>query len=149
MEITRIHIFALIVVIIMCALSCCICIFSYYGKDCLSERYILDGISNRYSSSRVDTSSILKDCTIIKYNCNSRKLWGFFRRKDYARNSVCTICLEDFTGEEEVVLCPCKHCYHENCIKEWLRLKNSCPLCKLNIRRGLLTSESTPLLYVA
>ena len=148
MEITRIHIFALIVVILMCTLSCCICIFSYYGKDCLSERYILDGNSNRYSAWRVDASSILKDCKKIKYNCNSRKLWGFFRRKDYARNSVCTICLEDFTEEEEVVLCPCKHCYHENCIKEWLRLKNSCPLCKLNIRRGL-TSESTPLLYVA
>ena len=104
--------------------------------------------SNGSSLQRVNTSSILRDCRKIKYKFHSLKKSRIFSYKSYSKNSVCSICMEDFTEGEELVLCPCKHCYHERCIKEWLKLKNSCPLCKLNICSGPHATESTPLLHI-
>ena len=129
----------------ICIISCCYAHGCMIGTCCY-ERDEFDESFNGRAMRRVDSSSILKDCRIIKYNVESKR-WGFFRWKYECRNSVCTICLEDYTKGEEVVLCPCKHCYHKHCIKEWLKLKNSCPMCKLNIRRSFLSNEATPLLY--
>ena len=103
---------------------------------------------NGSSLQRVNTSSILRDCRKIKYKFHSIKKSQFFSYKSYSKVSVCSICMEDFTEGEELVLCPCKHCCHECCIKEWLKLKNSCPLCKLNICNGPLATESLPLLRI-
>lgn len=112
----------------------------------------VDTRSNECSMRRVDTSSILRDCEIIRYNFESVKRLGLFQidysKNDCAKNSICSICTEDFTEGDEVVFCSCKHCYHNHCLKEWLRLKNSCPLCKLNICGGSHATESKSLLHL-
>ncbi|XP_058784718.1 E3 ubiquitin-protein ligase CIP8-like [Vicia villosa] len=42
----------------------------------------------------------------------------------------CTICHEDFN----VGVCmPCSHMFHTNCIKDWLNVGNSCPLCRFQL----------------
>lgn len=60
--------------------------------------------------------------------------------RNFFAAKIMLICLEKFSEEEEVVLYPCKHYYHENCINEWLRSKDSCLICKRDIRRGILKS---------
>ncbi|XP_076934947.1 uncharacterized protein LOC143601418 [Bidens hawaiensis] len=42
----------------------------------------------------------------------------------------CTICQEEHEGEEEIGKLECGHLYHMYCIKEWLRQKKTCPICK-------------------
>ncbi|KAJ3698454.1 hypothetical protein LUZ61_002159 [Rhynchospora tenuis] len=42
----------------------------------------------------------------------------------------CIICQEEYSFGEEVGKMLCKHYYHVNCIHQWLRLKNWCPICK-------------------
>ncbi|CAH8390744.1 unnamed protein product [Eruca vesicaria subsp. sativa] len=43
----------------------------------------------------------------------------------------CAICLEEYEeGEELGELKGCGHDYHGGCIKKWLSMKNSCPICK-------------------
>ncbi|CAN6807659.1 hypothetical protein Bca4012_002087 [Brassica carinata] len=43
----------------------------------------------------------------------------------------CAICLEEYVeGEELGELKGCGHDYHGGCIKKWLSMKNSCPICK-------------------
>ena len=69
-----------------------------------------------------------------------------FKKRLLFRNSVCTICLEDFFLNEDVVLFPCGHCYHKGCIENWLIVKNNCPLCKVTVGKTLNDSERTPLL---
>ena len=44
----------------------------------------------------------------------------------------CTICLCDYINGDKVIILPCIHMFHAECIKEWLK-KNSCPLCKIKI----------------
>ncbi|PQQ21071.1 uncharacterized protein Pyn_20982 [Prunus yedoensis var. nudiflora] len=44
---------------------------------------------------------------------------------------TCVICLEEYKDRDDVgALKTCGHDYHVSCIKKWLSMKNSCPICK-------------------
>lgn len=42
---------------------------------------------------------------------------------------TCVICLDDISIADRVRALPCKHVYHSQCIRVWLRRKNACPCC--------------------
>lgn len=42
----------------------------------------------------------------------------------------CPICCTEFSTGETAVALSCKHLYHEECIMEWLKAENTCPICK-------------------
>nr|DAD18171.1 TPA_asm: hypothetical protein HUJ06_019634 [Nelumbo nucifera] len=46
---------------------------------------------------------------------------------------TCTICLEDFLEEMEVVKLPCSHVFHKECIVHWLKQSHLCPLCRFQM----------------
>ncbi len=48
---------------------------------------------------------------------------------------VCTICLEDFEYNSNVIKINCGHIFHPNCIYKWLKPDkiNTCPTCRQNI----------------
>lgn len=47
----------------------------------------------------------------------------------------CAICLGIFQDGEKVKVLPnCCHCYHSECVDEWLRTQSSCPLCRASLR---------------
>ncbi|KAJ6833798.1 E3 ubiquitin-protein ligase Arkadia-like [Iris pallida] len=45
-------------------------------------------------------------------------------------NEKCVICLVGYEEQERIGTLDCGHCYHADCIKEWLLIKNQCPICK-------------------
>lgn len=45
-------------------------------------------------------------------------------------SSSCCICLDDFRLGDEISTLSCEHTFHPECIKSWLRLTNSCPICR-------------------
>lgn len=60
---------------------------------------------------------------------------------------VCTVCMEALdtcspANEDGGRIVKCGHVYHERCIRQWVSLHNSCPLC-----RTVLSGDSkTPVL---
>ncbi|KAL6137882.1 hypothetical protein ACLB2K_063171 [Fragaria x ananassa] len=45
----------------------------------------------------------------------------------------CAICLEDFEPKQEVMLTPCKHMFHEECIVPWVKSNGRCPVCRFGM----------------
>ncbi|CAG7896983.1 unnamed protein product [Brassica rapa] len=50
----------------------------------------------------------------------------------------CCVCQEEYKEGEEMGVLECGHDFHSQCIKEWLKRKNLCPICKTT---GLNTVE--------
>ncbi|XP_054166521.1 E3 ubiquitin-protein ligase RNF181-like [Oppia nitens] len=48
---------------------------------------------------------------------------------DFGKDDKCCVCLKEFTVDQTVRV-GCGHRYHRLCITEWLRLNNSCPVCR-------------------
>lgn len=48
------------------------------------------------------------------------------------KNEECSICLSSL-DENTVKLDCCTHMYHENCIRDSLKINRLCPLCRKNV----------------
>ena len=46
----------------------------------------------------------------------------------------CAICLKKLDYSEFLYILPCKHSFHRECIKGWLKIKNICPYCKKQVK---------------
>lgn len=47
---------------------------------------------------------------------------------------TCCICVEKFVDDDIVSKLPCKHIFHEPCIKEWGKYKTTCPICRTELK---------------
>ncbi|XP_030519951.2 E3 ubiquitin-protein ligase RING1-like [Rhodamnia argentea] len=45
----------------------------------------------------------------------------------------CAICLDDFEPKQEVMVTPCNHMFHEDCIVPWLQGHRQCPVCRFSL----------------
>lgn len=154
--------YALIVVafisFLICIISCCRMFNCCRGcfemvamtVGCMERDYLY--YEEHYSCWNYDsgafnqTRNMFQGCRVIHYDPDEVSDGCCLNNKRVCLNSSCTICLEDYTLGENLVLCPCGHCYHRMCIKSWLRIKNLCPMCKMHIGCRNVINERTPLL---
>lgn len=54
------------------------------------------------------------------------------------KDEQCAICLSSIRvgGEKRICVLPCKHTFHADCIKPWIRRVANCPLCKHELPTG-------------
>lgn len=45
----------------------------------------------------------------------------------------CVVCLEALKANQASLRLPCRHMFHESCVKPWLKEHSSCPTCKLDL----------------
>ncbi|XP_029128852.1 putative RING-H2 finger protein ATL69 isoform X2 [Cajanus cajan] len=56
---------------------------------------------------------------------------GESRRLPRPNEGPCAICLSEYLPEETLRCVPdCHHCFHADCVDEWLRMSATCPLCR-------------------
>ncbi|KAL9263307.1 E3 ubiquitin-protein ligase RING1-like protein [Drosera capensis] len=48
-------------------------------------------------------------------------------------DTLCAICKDEFSVEEKVRRLPCSHYYHGECITPWLKIRNTCPVCRYEL----------------
>jgi len=62
--------------------------------------------------------------------------------EDVVDGMTCAVCKDEYILDEEVVKLPCKHLFHDQCVKPWLELHDSCPVCRCSLN-GEPTSQFT------
>ncbi|XP_020574418.1 E3 ubiquitin-protein ligase MBR1-like isoform X2 [Phalaenopsis equestris] len=67
----------------------------------------------------------LTKCLTERLYCSSASA-----QDDKDEEACCPICLEEFKDNDSQGLMKCPHVYHFTCIKKWLKLKKTCPVCK-------------------
>ena len=64
----------------------------------------------------------------------------------YSQESNCSICLGPWeSGQDVIEFKLCSHAFHRDCLKDWLKIQSTCPLCKSNKKEeiGLPAEEET------
>ena len=60
------------------------------------------------------------------------------KKEKYVKNRFiddkCIICQYEFKNYEKLILLPCKHCFHPDCITQWLENHKECPYCKTEVK---------------
>jgi len=63
-------------------------------------------------------------------------------KEHVAGNLECTVCTEKYRINEFCHLLPCKHFFHQDCIKPWLQLHNTCPVCRYELKTDDIEYEA-------
>jgi len=48
-------------------------------------------------------------------------------------SNECSICIDELEVGQEAMRIPCGHLYHEECVKDWLKKSNECPVCRYEL----------------
>ena len=51
---------------------------------------------------------------------------------DMPANETCSICMDENRDETSVGL-ECGHFFHLKCLKDWMRIRGSCPMCRRQV----------------
>ena len=52
---------------------------------------------------------------------------------DKFKDITCNVCLNNLAINDEITILECKHEFHLNCILEWLKIRNTCPVCRFEM----------------
>lgn len=53
--------------------------------------------------------------------------------KKFNEKGRCSICMSDYLQDETGYLISCNHRFHKECLKGWMKIKNTCPNCRTPI----------------
>ncbi|XP_009790335.1 putative RING-H2 finger protein ATL21A [Nicotiana tabacum] len=74
-----------------------------------------------------------------------KTILGESRRLPKPDDNICSICLAEYEPKETLRTIPeCQHCFHSECIDEWLRLNASCPVCRNSPKPKPLSLSEVP-----
>lgn len=79
-----------------------------------------------YDYDRVLTRS-LNDNGLEKNNDIVIDAKGFLNKKE---NCNCSICCETINMNDRIIELKCEHDFHEQCIGNWVKYKQNCPICR-------------------
>lgn len=68
----------------------------------------------------------------------SYKMKRCIKRNSYTdceTGATCAICLDDFELHENVRRLACRHEFHIHCLKSWLEMNPTCPLCRIHVKK--------------
>ena len=52
---------------------------------------------------------------------------------DGSSENTCCVCFEEFGGNKPVKKTPCGHMIHAECLKPWLNVARTCPICRTDL----------------
>ncbi|KAJ3053364.1 hypothetical protein HK097_004458 [Rhizophlyctis rosea] len=52
---------------------------------------------------------------------------------ELGEHTECPVCQDDYVEGEDITKMPCKHVFHPACIREWLKVNGTCPVCRYSL----------------
>jgi len=110
----------------------------YMSAMMLSERYLTTNelfadtlLNNNRSYERILQESFETQPEIEKTDhIIEVESYKYSEIKDKIDDKDCCICLSDFDDDCEVSILLCNHILHKDCMIEWGKYKQSCPVCR-------------------
>jgi len=103
-------------------MSCAICLSNLIQLDTLpSNTHTHKTAQNDFEA---QNHGLLKSSQVITQDNFVRKM------------KCCNLlykCRSQKSGNEKLMLTPCKHIFHPECLKLWAEKKNECPVCRTEI----------------
>ncbi|XP_059276364.1 probable E3 ubiquitin-protein ligase RHA4A isoform X2 [Lycium ferocissimum] len=107
----------------------------------LKRRASIGSNSTVATPPRSSNQAIIHGEVDVKGMLNNKLPVILFDEDSMTRDSQCCVCLGEFEIKEELHQLPsCKHIFHVECIRHWLRSNFSCPLC----RRHVIITNKNP-----
>jgi len=78
----------------------------------------------------------LNEHLLATYEINFNDVINEVYSDSFPYGEKCSICLEDFVFSSDKTIVQtenCNHYFHELCIKQWLRIRVTCPNCQNNL----------------
>ncbi|XP_004308667.1 PREDICTED: putative RING-H2 finger protein ATL69 [Fragaria vesca subsp. vesca] len=120
---------------IMLASYACVRVKSHggYYSDDYDEQY-----SNSHRRSPTTTSNYSAEPATVVLGLDGptidsypKIVLGESKRLPKPNDGVCSICLSEYQAKDPVRCIPeCHHCFHVDCVDEWLRMSATCPVCR-------------------
>ncbi|KAL4508384.1 hypothetical protein ABPG72_003688 [Tetrahymena utriculariae] len=72
----------------------------------------------------------------IKYNTTNSQNSQNLEQQMQNTAITCAICLQEFIHKQSKIikLKSCQHFFHNNCLRDWVAVKKSCPLCRQQVK---------------
>lgn len=118
---------------------------------CCASRYArTNGVAHRINSRQGNTATVTPQPTVVTIGLDestissfSKLVLGESRRLPGPNDNTCPICLSEYQPKETLRCIPeCRHCFHAECLDEWLRMNITCPVCR-NCPSPIQNSELT------
>ena len=102
------------------------------------KQIIMDELLIGYKKSKIQKLNMDEILSLIEKNENKDMIYSINNisdkeeenKKEEVKRS-CNICFEDINKEDLKIL-PCAiHLFHKKCINQWAKIKQSCPVCKI------------------
>lgn len=77
-----------------------------------------------------ELTQVLEEETHLKegVEVDHHDLQPYFRLLE--QDAECSVCREDLKRGDRHLIFGCRHAFHEECLIDWLKIKNSCPTCR-------------------
>lgn len=112
--------------LVIMSLSCC-SVFCFHVMRTVGGRYAAPEAAEVEMPSTANNTGGLDESKIIA--CTE-----LFVVSESDNSKTCSICLEIYSETERVsVISKCGHCFHANCIQQWLGKNGTCPVCRTSL----------------
>lgn len=122
-----------IIFFLMCVISLCsACFRGRYEANLPAFRPMHEVLS----SDAIDRLHTFKftDTNTTNTQCDPTNPMHSESNDDCPFQVICCICLSEYVTDELILRLPaCQHCFHKECIAQWLAKSIKCPICKANV----------------
>lgn len=107
----------------------------YWGKEnmkyleCYSDEIVIEDVPDYIS----DIVKMAYKIFSLRRNTGSFYYYDKEQIKE-VEDLQCPICFENIKENELINETPCGHIYHNKCLSNWLKNKNSCPKCRAKVK---------------